>query len=606
MRYFIVLSVVLAGLSTACSDGADSEQVQEQEPETNGTLYSVGGQLSGLEGIGLVVQNNGGDDLIFTENGAFTFGSKLADGAAWSVTVLAAPTDPSQSCEVIDGSGVVDGVDITNITIECTTDSFLVGGTLSGLAGKNFVLQNNGEDNRILSENGAFTFFGQITDGNTYDVSILAMPIELSQSCVLENGNGVVDGADVSDIAISCTTTTFPVAGTVSGLAGSGLVLQNNNGGDLLISQDGVFTFPDALADGSLYDVSVLSMPVELSQACVVENGRGVVNGRGISDVEISCTTRSFSVGGTVSGLVGSGLVLQNNGGDDLSIDQDGVFTFSAALLDNSAFSVTILTESTSPAQNCELSMHTGVVAGSAVSSVSVICEQHDCRSLFLDAALSPWAGGISPELIISTPHTALGTGLADVVTATLGTISISVTNVVVSQIDYSSDANNIFDFWVEDGEAAGHVYLSGGSGMALEPGDVISFTATELSEYMGELQISAISALTVAPSANYVYVIESNGSALTYADDGRWVHHIYGKIAVDNGACGTSTCFDFEHTDGINISTVNFRIKNAALGMPLETGDCVEIYAPLIMSNTSESFDITNHEWYRWYGSVN
>ena len=35
----------------------------------------------------------------------------------------------------------------------------------------------------------------------------------------------------------------------------------------------------------------------------------------------------SFLVGGTVSGLAGSGLVLQNNGANDLSIAADGTFS---------------------------------------------------------------------------------------------------------------------------------------------------------------------------------------------------------------------------------------------------------------------------------------
>ena len=39
----------------------------------------------------------------------------------------------------------------------------------------------------------------------------------------------------------------------------------------------------------------------------------------------------SFAIGGTVSGLVGSGLVLQNNGGGDLPVAADGSFTFADA-----------------------------------------------------------------------------------------------------------------------------------------------------------------------------------------------------------------------------------------------------------------------------------
>ena len=54
------------------------------------TTYSVGGNVSGLSGT-VVLQDNGGDDLSVSANGAFTFATKLADGAAYSVTVKTQP-----------------------------------------------------------------------------------------------------------------------------------------------------------------------------------------------------------------------------------------------------------------------------------------------------------------------------------------------------------------------------------------------------------------------------------------------------------------------------------------------------------------------------------
>jgi hypothetical protein len=49
----------------------------------------------------------------------------------------------------------------------------------------------------------------------------------------------------------------------------------------------------------------------------------------------------TYTVGGSVSGLSGT-LVLQNNGGDDLTITADGDFTFNNALKDGEAYRVTV------------------------------------------------------------------------------------------------------------------------------------------------------------------------------------------------------------------------------------------------------------------------
>ena len=47
-----------------------------------------------------------------------------------------------------------------------------------------------------------------------------------------------------------------------------------------------------------------------------------------ITNVAVTCTAATtYSVGGTVSGLSGT-VVLQDNGGDDLSVGASGAFTF--------------------------------------------------------------------------------------------------------------------------------------------------------------------------------------------------------------------------------------------------------------------------------------
>ncbi len=98
----------------------------------------------------------------------------------------------------------------------------------------------------------------------------------------------------------------------------------------------------------------------------------------------------SFTIGGTVSGLAaGATLVLQNNGGDDLSITADGNFTFTSDLLDGSSYEVTVLSQPTSPNHTCTVSNGSGIVAGSDVTNVSVTCE---VDPLFADVAPGYWA----------------------------------------------------------------------------------------------------------------------------------------------------------------------------------------------------------------------
>ena len=63
-------------------------------PGGSGGSYSVGGTVSGLAGT-LVLQDNGGDDLSVSGNGAFAFATTLADGAAYQVSVKTNPAGQS-------------------------------------------------------------------------------------------------------------------------------------------------------------------------------------------------------------------------------------------------------------------------------------------------------------------------------------------------------------------------------------------------------------------------------------------------------------------------------------------------------------------------------
>jgi Collagen triple helix repeat (20 copies) len=108
-------------------------------------------------------------------------------------------------------------------------------------------------------------------------------------------------------------------------------------------------------------------------------NGDGVLEDTEITSVAYVCNgapggVAGFTVGGTVTGLAaGESLVLQNNGGMDLTITANGPFAFPAPIASGASYSVTIRTDGTTAA--CSLSAGQGTIAGTDVTSVTVICQ---------------------------------------------------------------------------------------------------------------------------------------------------------------------------------------------------------------------------------------
>lgn len=376
-------------LLVACSNGrgsVDAEPPAAQQQEA----FTVGGTISGLAGGGLVLQLNGGSDLAPVTNGKFAFSSTLADGAAYTVTVFSQPAAPAQTCTVANATGSVAGANVTNVAVTCTTGAFAIRGTVAGLVGSGLVLQNNGGDDLTIAADGAFGFATPVLAGDDYHVTVLTQPRNPSQSCTVANGSGTVASADVTDIAVTCATGNFTIGGTVSGLAGAGLVLQNNGGDALTVNGNGTFTFATPLASGAMYNVAVRTHPTNPNQSCTVTNGSGRVAGGNVTNVAVACATNRFTIGGTVSGYTGTGLVLRLNNGDDLRVDVSGPFAFATALPSGAGYTVRVRTQPSNPTQECTVTNEFGTVGSANVTNVAVTCVT---RSFAIGGSVSGLAG---------------------------------------------------------------------------------------------------------------------------------------------------------------------------------------------------------------------
>jgi hypothetical protein len=108
---------------------------------------------------------------------------------------------------------------------------------------------------------------------------------------VTETADAAIDGAAI-DAAVDASST-FTIGGTVTGFAGSGLVLRLNGGSDLAITADGAFSFPGALVDGASFTVTVASSPSCPQRVCALGNATGTVAGGNVT-VTVICAAPKY------------------------------------------------------------------------------------------------------------------------------------------------------------------------------------------------------------------------------------------------------------------------------------------------------------------------
>jgi hypothetical protein len=94
-----------------------------------------------------------------------------------------------------------------------------------------------------------------------------------------------------------------------------------------------------------------------------------------------------YTVGGAVSGLIGSGLVLKL-GTQTAAISANGAYAFATGLAPNTAYAVSVQTQPSSPAQQCTVSNASGSMGTTNVTNVNV-----SCVNAYTVTASAPGAG---------------------------------------------------------------------------------------------------------------------------------------------------------------------------------------------------------------------
>jgi len=338
--------------------------------------FTIGGTVSGLTGT-VVLSNNGGDNLSRSSNGSFTFSSKVKKGKTYAVAVATQPA--GQTCVVANGSGTANA-DVTNVAVTCTTNvTYAIGGSISGLTGTVVLRPFTYGDDQAFSANGVFEFAEQTAGGNMYNVTVVTQPA--GQTCVIANGSGVVNG-NVSSVVVTCTdnpppAATFSIGGTVTGLTGGtlqlGLVHSGNMGTSIDVTANGPFNFdPDQVSDGDTYSVTVLGQPA--GQTCSLTNGTGTAT-TNVTNISVNCvaSTTTYTIGGTISGLTGAGLKIEN-GSTNAATPAAAATTFTLPNPVGNNFEYDVGISAQPAGQTCVIRKSHGVVNAANVTNVDVIC----------------------------------------------------------------------------------------------------------------------------------------------------------------------------------------------------------------------------------------
>jgi hypothetical protein len=376
----------------------------------NASGYIVAGTIGGLSATGLVLQNNGGDDLTVPMGASsFQFPTAVAPGGSYDVTVASQPA--GLICTVTYGMGAnVQATVITNVTVACSATTYQVAGTISGLTASGLVLQNNGTDRLTVDADATtFQFPTAIAAGGGYSVVASGQPAGLT--CTVSNGVGSKVSANVGSIRVTCSPTTLVLGGTVTGLNATGLVLQDNGTDNLPIPANATtFQFATPIAYGSSYSVTVSAQP--LGQTCSMTDGASTATAN-VADIAVTCSniltftlTAASGENGSIS-PTGSQTVNRGNSPSFVATPNVGYGVYQW-LLDG-----------------------TVVQTGGDVYTVSNVLSDHSVQVTFAKTTLTPSLAALALAVNGTAVNAALTGNARQVIISNTG--SVAATNVSIS-----------------------------------------------------------------------------------------------------------------------------------------------------------------------------
>ena len=354
--------------------------------------YTVGGTIAlaagstGASVSGLVLAN--GSDVYNVPTGAttFTMPTPVAYQSSYQVVVRTQPT--GMSCAVSPSTpSTMPAAAVTNVKVTCTDQPYTIGGTVTingptgvSLSDQGLVIDNtsNGDSYTFNTNAAAFTMPMPVPYGSAYALTIASQPTGLV--CAVNNPSGTMPAGNLS-VTVTCSDQAYTIGGTVTingptgvTLSDQGLVLTNTGNGDTdtFLTNSSSFTMPQSVPYGSAYAITVTTQPTGLR--CTVSNPSTTMPAGNVTNVVVTCSDQSYSLGGTITGLgANSGLVLTNEGADPTTILANATtFTMNSPVPSGAPYAVAVARNPTALA--CSVTNATGTMPAGNVTNVSVGC----------------------------------------------------------------------------------------------------------------------------------------------------------------------------------------------------------------------------------------
>jgi hypothetical protein len=190
-------SILRAGVALACALGLAACGGGDGDLLLQGTIYG------GVTKAGLILTNNGGDDLVIPAGAtSFQFSRAVSTDDEFNIEVKQYPSNV-KTCTIANGKARANYYTIAQITMSCEIKTHPFSIKIQGLTTPGLVVVN-GTDRREVPANAASLEMTPVYEDGPYGVTILTQPT--GQTCTVSNGSGTMGSTDTNNnnVLVTC------------------------------------------------------------------------------------------------------------------------------------------------------------------------------------------------------------------------------------------------------------------------------------------------------------------------------------------------------------------------------------------------------------------
>lgn len=323
------------------------------------------------------------------------------------------------------------------------------------------------------------------------------------------------------------------------------------------------------------------------------------------------CNNLKYQVGGIVTGLSGSGLALEDNGGTSLTITGNGAFAFATGVKNGDVYAVTVAAEPSNPAQTCTVYNGSGTIDKAAITHIIVTCTQagqfawvanqtsNDISAYAIDqttgfltpVANSPFtASGSTPTAIVVDPNGAYAY-VTNNASNTVGAYSIESTSGTLTAVGFPVATQNGPIAVIVD-PSNSYLYVANQASNSVSAFSISAGALTEIAGSPYAVGAGPIS-LRTDPGGNYLYVVNfTDGTISVFTIDtstGTLTGVVGSPFAAGTGASSiaidpTGTFAYVANASAATISAFSITADSGALSpvtdSPFSTGSAADSIA--------------------------